>query len=216
MGTANFNHIARPYRWAEYASFGPFLLRCRLAQLPALEGARRALVLGDGDGRFLARLMRANPELSADAVDSSRSMLEILDRRISKMGDNARRRVTLHHADVLSWTAQDKYDLVVSHFFLDCFFEHQLERLMDRIAPHLVQGARWVVSEFSIPERVPASYLCGGIVRLLYGSFGLVTGLAVRGLPDYCAVMRRWGFHLTRKDTFLGGLLESQLWFLAR
>jgi cyclopropane fatty-acyl-phospholipid synthase-like methyltransferase len=215
MGTANFNYIARPYRWMEYASFGPSLLRCRLAQLPALEGARRALVLGDGDGRFLAHLLRTNPELSADAVDCSRSMLEILDRRISKMGDNARRRVILHQADVLSWTAQDRYDVVVSHFFLDCFFKHQLEQLMDRIAPHLEQGALWLISEFAIPPGAPASYLSAGIVRLLYEFFGLVTGLSVRALPDYCAVMRHSGFRLMGRKAFLGGLLESQLWFLA-
>ena len=32
------------------------------------------------------------------------------------------------------------YDLVVSHFFLDCFFASQLEQLFDRILPHLRPG----------------------------------------------------------------------------
>ncbi|HEY4048563.1 MAG TPA: class I SAM-dependent methyltransferase [Acidobacteriaceae bacterium] len=215
MGTGNFNCIARPYRWLEYASFGPFLLRCRLAQLPAMRSARRALILGDGDGRFLAHLLQTNPELSADAVDSSRSMLETLDQRISNIGDSARRRVELHHADVLTWTAKGKYDLVVSHFFLDCFFEHQLDDLLVRIAPHLEKGARWVVSEFSIPAGGPAAHLSAVVVRLLYEFFGLITGLAVRDLPDYGRVMRDWGFYLGSEQDFLGGLLESQLWFLA-
>ena len=76
----NFDPLARPYRWLEYATFGRALERCRFHFLPALTGARRALVLGDGDGRFLARLLRANPELEADVVDCSPAMLRLLQR----------------------------------------------------------------------------------------------------------------------------------------
>ena len=63
----DFNRIARPYRWLEYLSFGPLLERCRFHRLPQMVDAKRALVLGDGDGRFLARLLRKNPQIQADA-----------------------------------------------------------------------------------------------------------------------------------------------------
>ena len=46
--TLNFDRLARPYRWLEYATFGRTLERCRFHFLPALTSARRALVLGDG------------------------------------------------------------------------------------------------------------------------------------------------------------------------
>ena len=82
MPAANFDPIARPYRWLEYMSFGPWLGRCRTAQLEHLTGVQHALFFGDGDGRFLARLLAANPNLTADVVDSSHSMLGILDHRI--------------------------------------------------------------------------------------------------------------------------------------
>ncbi len=57
--------------------------------------ARRALVLGDGDGRFLRRLLDASPELHADYVDRSQKMLEITQRRV---GND---RVKFHCSDVL-------------------------------------------------------------------------------------------------------------------
>ncbi len=69
---SNFDRIARPYRWLEYLSFGPMLERCRFYRIPQLTAARRALVLGDGDGRFLARLLTCNPEVQVDAVDRAR------------------------------------------------------------------------------------------------------------------------------------------------
>jgi cyclopropane fatty-acyl-phospholipid synthase-like methyltransferase len=218
MIASNFNRLAHPYRWMEYASFGPCLEHCRRAQLAHLAGARRALVLGDGDGRFLKHLLASNPLLTADVVDSSRSMLRVLDRRIRRMGEPFRRRIRLHHADALCWRVSGSYDLVVSHFFLDCFHTPQLDQLFDRLLPHLEREARWVISEFSIPSHPPASYLTASlsrwIVGFLYRSFGLLTGLRVRKLPDYALSLHRRGLTLDRETHFLGGLLQSQLWLL--
>jgi len=59
---------------------------CRSAQLVHLTGARHALLLGDGDGRFLACLLAAHATLTADVVDSSHSMLRILDRAFAGPG----------------------------------------------------------------------------------------------------------------------------------
>jgi ubiquinone/menaquinone biosynthesis C-methylase UbiE len=214
MPAVNFDPIARPYRWLEYLSFGPWLQRCRRAQLEHLTEAQHALFLGDGDGRFLARLLAANTTLTADVVDSSRSMLGILDRRIRRSGSQARQRIGLHHADALQWNPAGSYDLVVSHFFVDCFYPHQLEQLFDRVLPHLSPGAHWVISEFAIPRNAFVAYFARGIVGLLYRAFGLMTGLPVRALPDYAASLLRRGFVLSHDRRYLAGLLCSQLWSL--
>lgn len=214
MPAVNFDPLARPYRWLEYLSFGPWLARCRRAQLVHLAGAHRALLLGDGDGRFLARLLAANPTLTVDVVDSSRSMLRSLDRRIRRAGPQARRRICLHHADALAWNPTGNYDLIVSHFFLDCFFPHQLEQLFDRILPHLRPGALWVISEFAIPSNAFTAHLARALIGLLYRAFALLTGLPVRALPDYQAALLRRGFVPSQDRRYLAGLLCSQLWSL--
>src|SRR6202050_4529355 len=126
MPAVNFDPIARPYRWLEYLSFGPWPGRGRSAQLEHWTGLQHALFFGDGDGRFLARLLAANTTLTADVIDSSHSMLWLLDRRIRRAGPQARQRICLHPADALEWNPSGSYDLVVSHFFLDCFFAPQL------------------------------------------------------------------------------------------
>jgi hypothetical protein len=210
----NFDRVARPYRWLEYISFGLWLERCRNAQLAQLNGARHALVLGDGDGRFLARLLAVAPLLTADAVDSSHSMLAILDQRIRRSAPHGRRRICLHHADVLKWRPAGSYDLIVSHFFLDCFFPHQLEQLFDGLLPHALPGAQWVISEFAIPRNAFAAYFARRIIGLLYRAFGLLTGLRVRALPDYAAPLLQRGLVLTHDRRYLAGLLCSQLWTL--
>jgi ubiquinone/menaquinone biosynthesis C-methylase UbiE len=214
MATVNFDRVAQAYRWMEYLSFGPWLVRCRCAQLIHLDGARHALLLGDGDGRFLARLLQACPALTADVVDSSRSMLRLLDRRILRAGPQARQRICLHHADVLEWNPPGTYDLIICHFVLDCFFPGQLEQLLDRLLPHAIPGAQWVISEFAIPRNVFAAYLARRLIHVLYRAFGVLTGLAVRALPDYAPCLLSRGLVPAHERRYLAGLLCSQVWSL--
>lgn len=206
----NFDRLARPYRWLEYATFGTALERCRFHFLPQLAGARRALVLGDGDGRFLARLLRANPLLEADVVDISPAMLRRLYGRLTP---EERRRVTLHQADARGFAPPEaRYDLVATHFFFDCLFEDELAALIERVAPMLTPGAWWVVSEFAEPQGKAASLAGRGVIAALYGAFGLLTGLRVRSLPDHGAALGALGFRVLMEQPWLGGLLLSQFW----
>jgi SAM-dependent methyltransferase len=206
----NFDPLARPYRWAEYATFGHALERCRFHFLPAINNARRALVLGDGDGRFLARLLRANPDLYADVVDVSPAMLRLLYRRLRP---EDHRRVVLHRQDAREFVPPHAgYDLVVTHFFFDCLFQDELRALIGRIVSWLTPGATWVVSEFATPRGGAASVVGKGIISGLYRAFGLLTGLPVRSLPDHRAILETSGFQLLMEHPWLRGLLVSQLW----
>ncbi len=206
----NFDRLARPYRWLEYATFGRALERCRFHYLPALIGARRALVLGDGDGRFLARLLQANPQLEADVVDISPAMLSLLSQRL---GPEARKRICVHEADAREFVPPGTdYDLVVTHFFLDCLFQPELAALIGRIRPQLTQGAYWVISEFARPQGGVSSIAGRAVVSGLYRAFGVLTGLSVRVLPDHGLVLKSLGLQLRNERRWLRGLLVSQLW----
>ena len=210
---ANFDPIARPYRWLEYLSFGRWLERCRYRFLDQLGDCRHALVLGDGDGRFTARLLAAHAGITVDAVDSSSEMLRLLTERAARLGPDAIRRLKTAKADALTFAPDhSSYDLVVTHFFLDCFTNDEAERLVARLKPHLSPDSIWLLSEFAIPKRQPLAALARVLVTGLYGGFRLITGLNVRQLPDYPAVLQNGGFVLGRRKLFLRGLLTAELW----
>jgi SAM-dependent methyltransferase len=206
---ANFNRIARPYRWLEYFSFGPVLEHCRFYRIPQLMSAKRALVLGDGDGRFLARLLAANPNLYADVVDQSPAMLRLLEARASAA--EARNRIQIHQTDARAFTPSGRYDLVVTHFFLDCFTTVEVRTLAATIRPHLDPNARWLVSEFAIPNGI-AALPARSVVASLYAAFRILTGLRTRSLPDYASILAISGLRLEDRKRFLAGLLVSELW----
>lgn len=203
----SFNLIARPYRWLEYLTLGRTLERCRLFFLPRLLNQKRALVIGDGDGRFLAALMAANPRLHADAMDSSATMLQLLHKRC---GTDAAR-LEIHHTSALTFTPSGSYDLVVTHFFLDCLTQPDLEALIRRIAPALAPNALWLISDFRIPQgtmRLPARM----IVRTLYLSFRILTGLRTTHLPDHATPLAKAGLTRIAHHHSLAGLLTTELW----
>jgi SAM-dependent methyltransferase len=205
----DFDRIARPYRWLEYLSFGPMLEHCRFYRLTQLTDAQRALVLGDGDGRFIARLLQKNPSLHADILDLSPVMLQILKARV--VNADALNRVTLHCTDALEFLPAGSYDSVVTHFFLDCFSTSEVRNLAARIRCLLTPNASWVISEFAIPTG-PMSLPAKLFIRSLYAAFGLLTGLKTRQLPDHSAALNSLGMVLIDRRKWLKGLLISELW----
>jgi SAM-dependent methyltransferase len=209
----NFDPLARVYRWMEYLTFGPMLERCRFHFLPECSGARRALVLGDGDGRFTARLLAANHKVQIDAVDSSAAMLAELHRRAQYVTVNAETRVQTFHADLRDFTlGSGKYDLVASHFFLDCQTDDETAGLVERIVPHLSPDATWLISEFAIPEKSWRRPIARLLIRFLYFAFDKMTHLHVQRIPDYARVLASSGFQRRQQVQMLGGLLVTEVW----
>src|SRR5579863_4397150 len=169
----NFDRLVQVYRWMELVSFGPALWRCRCHFLGEIHACRRALVLGDGDGRFTARLLEVNRAVQIDAVDASPAMLRaLLDR-----AGLERERVRTHCADVRLWEPGGLgYDLVVSHFFLDCLTTDEVAALAQRLRASLAPQAQWLISEFAVPENRFGRLVATPLVRGLYGAFRVLAG----------------------------------------
>ncbi|WP_158943011.1 class I SAM-dependent methyltransferase [Granulicella sp. S190] len=207
----NFDFIARPYRSLEYLTLGRALERCRLHFLPNLIQQRRALVLGDGDGRFLAELFVQNPQLVADAIDTSATMLQLLRQRCEARAPESSSRLTTCQTSALLCPLGKSYDLVITHFFLDCLNQSDLENLVNRITPRLSTGALWLISDFHIPQglmHLPAKLM----VRSLYLAFRILAGLRTTQLPDHVTPIRQAGFNRVAQQNRLFGLLTTELW----
>jgi ubiquinone/menaquinone biosynthesis C-methylase UbiE len=199
----NADRIARLYRWIEYATFGNALQQRRTAFLADVADARRILVLGDGDGRFLEKLVKQNPRARVDYVDLSGRMLEFA--RLRAGTD----RVAYHQADALEITLPERgYDLIATHFFLDCLDEASAARLVERVTRAVCPHARWLISEFR------RTWWSSSLLAGLYCFFRITTGLKTRRLIDHHPLLARRGFRIMRAESAWRGLLTSELWAL--
>jgi ubiquinone/menaquinone biosynthesis C-methylase UbiE len=209
-GVPEFDKLARVYRWMEYLSFGPALSRCRTEFLSDMAHCRNALVIGDGDGRFTARLLDTNSAIRVDAIDASPAMLRALLRHAGTIAHRVRTRV----ADARAWQPanSEPYDLVVTHFFLDCLTTDEIRSLADRIRAASAPNTLWVVSDFAVPNSFFGRIVARPLVSALYRAFAILTGLTVRALPDHAAALSNTGHRLARRRTRLLGLLVSELW----
>ena len=205
----NFDRLARIYGTLEYLSMGRALERVRFSFLPELVRAKRALVLGDGDGRFLSLLLSENDALHAVVVDSSAAMLERLRDRCTANVD----RIQTMQADARRFVreAEGSFDLVVTHFFLDCFSQQEVDAMARSITAKLETGGLWVTSEFRIPSGAVGmfSWL---LIRALYSAFGVLTGLETRRLPNHEVALRACGMVRRQQRFWWGGTLTAELW----
>src|SRR5579875_2284307 len=113
----DFDRVAHIYRWAEYLTLGPLLQQTRAAHMAKLAACRHALLFGEGDGRFLARLLSRNPQVRATVVDLSEAMLQILRKRCGRALPTAAARLRTFAGSALEAEIPPSTDLVVTHFF---------------------------------------------------------------------------------------------------
>lgn len=207
---ANFDRLARIYRALEFVAFGRDLERARFCFLDRLRDRRSILVLGEGDGRCLERLVRVAPNAAIHCVDASPAMLAAAARRLP---ESDRPRVTLTCADIFSLNFdRERYDAVTTFFFLDCFNTEQVETIVERVTPGLRPNATWLFADFVLPSGPIARLRARAWLAVLYTFFRWQTGLATRQLPESEAAIQRSGFHRVDAREWQHGLLRSAVY----
>ena len=82
----HFNWLAPHYRWMEWVLAGKKLQRCRGAFLAEITTPRRALIVGQGHGPFVADLLKAHPDVQCTCIDVSAKMLDAAKARLRSEG----------------------------------------------------------------------------------------------------------------------------------
>src|SRR5437660_4295638 len=192
---------------------GRTLQQCRTAFLDQTRNAKTALLIGEGNGRFLTEFLKVNKRASVLCVDSSSRMLKLAARRA---GGLAVDRVRFVKADLLEprhsqWQA-GPFDVVVTHFFLDCFRAEQLNRIVRAIADQTSAGASWLLADFRVPADGLARLRAKTILWLAYAFFRIVTRLPAKRITPPDCLLEKHGFALEKRIIREHGLLHSDLW----
>lgn len=208
----SFDAIAPWYGALETVAFGNALQQARVACLGEIGSPRRALIVGEGNGRFLAALLQRQPLIKIDCVDSSKRMLDLARRHVMETVPDEISRVEFLHQDVTTWTPQDRYDLIVTHFVLDCFRTEQVGRIIAKLAQAAAPNAIWLLADFRVPNDGLARGHAWSWLAVMYWFFRCVAGIEARELVDPSPFLRAEAFVLERQELFRFGMLKSELW----
>jgi SAM-dependent methyltransferase len=203
-----FDRLARWYRALEFAAFGRDLERARFAFLDRLADRTCILLLGEGDGRCAARLVRLAPGARIVCVDSSPGMIEQASRRTRDAGGEGR--VTFECADVRSFTPEPgRFDAVATLFLLDCFGDSDVASIVSRTSAALLPGATWIFADFALPPRGVARARARMWLAVLYAFFRWETDLPASTLPPSERILELAGWQRAESAEFQWGLVRS-------
>jgi ubiquinone/menaquinone biosynthesis C-methylase UbiE len=209
----SFDAVAPWYRALETIVFGEALQRCRVACLGEIQSPRRALIVGEGNGRFLCQLLRAHPSVQVDCLDASEPMLRLARRLLANEKPDRTERVRWLHRDITQWEApQNHYDLVVTHFLLDCFPEGELAEVVMKLAAAAKPEAEWLLADFRLPDRGFARPRARLWLAAMYEFFRFTARIRARELIDPSPFLQATGFTLGRQHLSRSGMLKSELW----
>jgi ubiquinone/menaquinone biosynthesis C-methylase UbiE len=208
----SFDRLAPHYRWMEFVLAGQKLQRCRTAFLERVSAPEHILIWGEGNGRFLVECCRKWRDAQIVCADASERMLALANERIERFRLNTTR-IEFLRADVLEWSPMKKtFDLVVTHFFLDCFRADQLQQIIDKVACAARPNASWLLADFHTPLAGFQRWRATLILKLMYVFFRVVTRLPARRLTSPDPYLTNNEFFLRERRVSEWGLLHSDLW----
>ena len=117
------------------------------------------------------------------------------------------------HAALPEWTPPpNRFDAVVTHFFLDCFAPGELGRVVGALATGAKQNAAWLVSDFAVPSEGFARHRARAVHALMYAFFRRLTHISARAVTPPDSLLQAEGFQLANRASVSWGLLHSDCW----
>ena len=207
MKPKNFDFVARFYPLLERAAFGNALNEARLAYLASIAASQRVLLVGEGNGRFLAALLREKAGGHVTVVDSSGQMLATLRERIQPI--QRRAELTLVCADFRAWQPdQEGFDMIVTHFFLDLFRPETQRRLLTKLTALARPGAQWIDVDYA-PHALTLRTRC--IDWLQYRFDRLFSGVEADRHYDPASVIGDAGWRVQEEEKHCRGGVSARL-----
>lgn len=209
----SFDAVAPWYRALETIAFGNALQRCRVACLGEITSPRHALIVGEGDGRFLCELLRAHPDVLVDCVDASERMLQLARKLVQNEMPDRTDQVRFLHRDITSWLPpENAYDLLVTYFVLDCFPAAELAGVIKKLATAAKSEAAWLLADFRLPDRGFARLHAQAWLAAMYQFFRLTARIPAAELIDPTPYIQAEDFSLAHQHLSRKGMLKSELW----
>jgi hypothetical protein len=113
----------------------------------------------------------------------------------------------------MSWSApEQRFDLIVTHFFLDCFSERGVAEIVATLSRAAMVNATWLLADFCVPAEGFARLRGRVWLAGMYRFFQFTAGIEARELCDPSPFLRAAGFVSAKRYLFRSRMVKSELW----
>lgn len=208
MPAHSFSLVAPFYDQLSQMVFGRSLYRSQLVHLDLIPAGARVLLIGGGTGRILPALLQQTACREVVFLEASEKMLTKARELVA--GHAQASRVVFRLGTEEDLEPGERFDVILTFFFLDLFSPALLEGIARRLLGALAPGGWWLASDFVRPggprlRRAGAALLFSA----MYLFFRLTCGLSATTLPDWQALLARLGLKSVKSCYFYHGLIRA-------
>lgn len=203
----NYDLVAPFYPLLERAAFGNVLNEARNSFVAHVANADSALLIGEGNGRFLAECLKEKRGGSITVVDASPRMLALSCARIECIPHITD--VELVCCDFARWPRRAAaFDVIVTHFFLDLFKPASQRRMIAKISALSKPQTAWVNVDFRAALQSHAERI---VEWMQYRFDRLLSGIEAEQYYDPASLIAEFGWNSQEERSFCGGSVVANL-----
>lgn len=163
------------------------------------------LIIGGGTGWILGDIWQQRPQAQVLYLEASAQMLAQATAWQQRHQPQRANQITFQLGTEAALTATERFDAVLTFFFLDLFAPAELEGVVQCLHAARRPGAPWLLADFTPPTR----WWHRALLAVMYRFFRLTTGISARALPPTQAVLAQVGLQPQRRQLFFGGMIEA-------
>lgn len=207
----DFDAVSPVYDALASLVFAGNIRRAQLELLPQIGDAQHVLIIGGGTGWFLLELLRRTSARHVVYLELSRDMLRKSRQLVEREAPEHLHRVEFRHGTEQSLSANDRFDVIATNFFLACFGDDNCTRVIERLHPQLAEGGRWLFVDFQYPERGWSRLAAVVLFWVMFTFFNLVSGLEARRPPNYGLGFNRIGLRRASERRYYASMIHSAI-----
>lgn len=205
-----FNRLAAIYDYLLLIPPGRGFIKSQEALIPLLPQKKSCLIIGGGTGTFLRALIISGKVQHVVYLDISENMLSLASAKIKDLNQECL--VEFRRGSFDKITKDEKFDLIVTNFFLDLFSLAELKIWIRFIADKLSDEGLFYFTDLQISKgKTFKTFMNNIYIKVLYFFFRNTTNISGKTLIDLRTEILQSGFNVIHEKGYLKELFYSAI-----
>ncbi len=202
--SSNYNNASWFYQSLSQLVFGQAQVNAQTCYLNHIQPGSQVLIIGGGTGGILESLTKVHPwGLQITYVEISANMMAL-----SRKRNTGKNKVVYITQDIQQVEFAQQFDTVITAFLFDNFSDENLAVVFPLIDAQVKPGGIWLNTDFQLTGALWQKIM----LKSMYIFFRLFKAVEVMKLPHVKAVFSKYGYQVTREQTFYGDFIAARVW----